>query len=224
MRHRVALTSLKKPNDIDQLESQSLRAKLNALIGDATGKSFTEQLVALSERKDIPAKVVKQERLSGITVPLKGAALSPDPDRRPAVPAKFYKGDSNYCYEIFVGDNGKWDGEIISTFVANQNRYREFMNDRKHFLTTAFCGKPLVMRLTAGDCLKVVQGNEVTLLRVQNLSDGMITMCPPVEANVDQRNRNKADPFKYTYKSPSALQKIHASPIRIDILGRVISR
>lgn len=224
VRHRVELTSLKKPDDIDSLESGRLQAKLKQLTDGLSGKDFTEQLAKLATRRDIPRKVVKLERLSGITVPLTGTALSPDPDRRPAVPAKFYKGDSNYCYEIFVGDNGKWDGQIISTFMANQKRYQEFMHDKKRFRHTAFCGRPLVMRLIADDCIRVDEDDVPRLYRVQRISEGMITLCGTADSNVDSRNRDKDDPYKFTYKSPSALQKISGRAVRIDVLGKAIPR
>lgn len=221
VRHSVLLTSLKKPDDIDSLENRRLQAKLKQSTAGLSGKDFTEQLVKLAARRDIPRKVVKLERLSGITVPLKGTALSPDPDRRPAVPAKFYKGDSNYCYEIFIAANGKWDGQIISSFMANQKRYQEFMRDIKQFRRTAFCGKPLVMRLIADDCIQLTGPEGEKLWRVQKLSEGIITLCPPQEANVDARNRDKNDSFRYIYKSPSSLQQASAQPVRVDVLGRV---
>lgn len=133
---------------------------------------------------------------------------------------KAYKGDSNYCYEIFELENGKWDGKIISTFQANQNDYKLFRLDSKRFLKQSFCGRSLVMRLCANDTIAITQHGR-QLLRVVKISSGIITLAAINEANTDARNRNKDDPFKLFSKSPNGLRSLDARRVFIDSIGRV---
>ena len=133
---------------------------------------------------------------------------------------KAYKGDGNYCYEIFELENGKWDGKIISNFQANQNDYKLFRLDSKASLKQSFCGQPLVMRLCANDVIAITQ-NERQLLRVVKISSGVITLAAINEANTDARNRDKNDPFKLFSKSPNGLKSLDARRVFIDSIGRV---
>ena len=133
---------------------------------------------------------------------------------------KSYKGDGNYCYEIFELDDGKWDGTVISNFEANQHVYKSFLADTAISRKQSFCGKKLVMRLCRNDVL-AIQNSNVTLLRVAKISAGMITLAAINEANVDARNRDKDDPFKLFAKSPNALKGLSARRIFIDTIGRV---
>src|SRR5690606_33716087 len=72
-----------------------------------------------------------------------------------SLPYKAYVGGSNYCIEIVRASTGKWEGEVISTFQANQRDYQAFMRDRRRFLRESFSGRPLVMRLIAGDTVAI---------------------------------------------------------------------
>ena len=133
---------------------------------------------------------------------------------------KAYKGDGNYCYEIFELENGKWDGKIISNFQANQNDYKLFRLGSKASLKLSFCGRPLVMRLCANDVIAITQ-NGRQLLKVVKISSGVITLAAINEANTDARNRDKDDPFKLFSKSPNVLQSLDARRVFIDSIGRV---
>jgi hypothetical protein len=57
-----------------------------------------------------------------------------------------YVGGSNYCIEIVRNENGKWAGEVISTFDAYQLA-RQHGPKRLRYPTLSVSGKPLVMRL-----------------------------------------------------------------------------
>lgn len=136
-------------------------------------------------------------------------------------PYKGYKGDSNYCLEIIKNEKGKWDGEIVSTFVAYQIVRKEGVDVlRKN--EESISGKPLVMRLIKGDMVRCEHNEKMMTLRIISIkSTGVIALAPHHESNVDARNRNPEDPFKYIYKTPSSLQKSHGRKITISPIGQV---
>ena len=134
---------------------------------------------------------------------------------------KAYKGDGNYCYEIFELEGGKWGGKIISNFQANQNDYKLFRLDSKTSFKQSFCGQSLVMRLCANDVIAITEKNVRQLLRIVRISDGEITLAAINEANASARNKDKDDPFKLFSKSPNSLKSLNARRVFIDSIGRV---
>jgi CRISPR-associated endonuclease Csn1 len=61
----------------------------------------------------------------------------------------------------------------------------------------------------------------MTVCKVVKLSAGIITLTPHHEANTDSRNRDKDDPFKYTYCAGDALRKRKARKLFVDPLGKI---
>ncbi|OSQ43354.1 type II CRISPR RNA-guided endonuclease Cas9 [Thalassospira alkalitolerans] len=127
---------------------------------------------------------------------------------------KGYKGDGNLCAEIYQRPDGKWGDEIISRFDAVQPGFtpqwqRNFPTARR------------VMRLFRDDMLMVDIDGTMTVCKVVQLSSGMITLTRHHEANTDSRNRDKDDPFKYTYCSGDALRKRRARKLFVDPLGKL---
>lgn len=140
------------------------------------------------------------------------------PDGAPR-PYKGYKGDSNYCIEIVRGDNGRWEGDVISTFEAYQV-VRSGGIARLRNPTTGTHGKPLVMRLMLNDCLRLELAGQPRLMRVATVSaNGQIFMAEHHEANVDARNRDKADEFKYTSKMAGSLRAANARQVTVSPIG-----
>ena len=221
-RHRVSLSSLKSPKDLTLLENARLAERLQQQTSGLSGKAFQEKLVELQGRDDYPNKVRLLRKISGVAVPLKGTAISPNPKRRPAYPAKLYKGGANYCYEIFVNDKGRWDGRVITSFTANQPAYRTFMRSSEQFRQKTFDGRPLLMRLIRDDLIAIEQApDDRRIMRIVLLTDGKIVMAEHFEANADARNRDKQCTFKYLTKSPDKLRKLRARRVFVDLLGRV---
>ncbi len=142
------------------------------------------------------------------------------PDGTPR-PYKGYKGDSNYCIEVVRGGKGKWEGEVISTFDAYQ-LVRAHGVARLRHATVSTSGKPLVMRLMVGDCLRLeVDGVLRTMRMVSVNSEGRISLVDLHEANVDARNRHKEDTFSYTYKTAGSLQKAKGRRIGVSPIGEI---
>ena len=80
------------------------------------------------------------------------------------------------------------------------------------------------MQLRINDMIAIPDnGGQSSYWRVQVLSGSKITLAPHNEADVDARNRNPEDPFKYKNTSPSGMQKERAYKIHISPTG-LISR
>ena len=136
-------------------------------------------------------------------------------------PYKGYKGDSNYCIEIVRNDKGKWEGEVISTFRAYQIvRERGVTGLRDPKLSAS--GKSLVMRLMIDDHIRVDVDGASVLMRVAKLSgNGQIFMAGQKEANVDARNRDKAESFKYISKMAGSLKAAKSRRVNVSPIGDV---
>jgi CRISPR-associated endonuclease Csn1 len=145
------------------------------------------------------------------------------PDGKPR-PYKGYKGDSNYCIEIVRNEKGKWEGEVISTFEAYRIvREKGVAGLRDPKLSAS--GKPLVMRLMINDCVQLELNSELRLMRVAKLGgNGQVFFADVHEANVDARNRDKADEFSYTSKYAGSLQSTKAKYVFITAIGDVVVR
>jgi hypothetical protein len=135
-------------------------------------------------------------------------AVIPIGDRRTHQPYRYVKGDGNYCYEIFDAGNGRWDGEVISYYIANQKTYSESVRESLN-------GKPLLFRIQKNDLIAVEETGRRRILRVAKFSDGRIEL-------VDARDaRTRENGLQYIRKSPSALQLLKARMVGVDILGYI---
>lgn len=134
---------------------------------------------------------------------------------------KSYKGDSNYCIEIWRNDKGGWEGTVVSSFEAHQVvRERGWAGLRAP--SVALNGRPLVMRLMIDDMLQMDLGEGLRTLRIAKIiGNGQIFMAEHHEANVDARNRDKASGFKYISKYPGSLQNANGRHISISPIGEI---
>lgn len=136
-------------------------------------------------------------------------------------PYKGYKGDSNYCIEIVRNEKGKWEGEVISTFDAYQF-VRQHGIERLRHPSLSMSEKPLVMRLTKYDNLRLIHDGTLILFQVVSInSAGRLTLASHQEANTDARNRNKEGDWRYTYKQAGSLQTSKARMVTISPIGEL---
>lgn len=136
-------------------------------------------------------------------------------------PYKGYKGDSNYCIEIVRNDTGKWEGEVISTFEAYQ-LVRQGGVQRLRHPSLSCSGKPLVMRLMKDDVVRLALEGEVMTYRVCWVrSDTRMAFAAVNEANVDARDRDKSDFFRYLVKSAGVLKALSARRAFISPIGEL---
>jgi CRISPR-associated endonuclease Csn1 len=136
-------------------------------------------------------------------------------------PYKGYKGDSNYCIEIVRNENGKWEGEVISTFDAYQ-LVRQHGKARLRDARASMSGKPLVMRLAINDFVRLQIDDMLRTMRIAKIgSNGQIFLSGIQEANADARNRDKDDPFTYVSKSAGSLQRAQGRHVTISPIGKI---
>ncbi|MBS0495850.1 MAG: type II CRISPR RNA-guided endonuclease Cas9 [Proteobacteria bacterium] len=138
-----------------------------------------------------------------------------------ALPYKGYVGGSNYCIEITRTEEGKWTGEVISTFRAYDIVRTNGLARLRH-RKLGQNGLSLVMRLGIDDIVRMEhEGREQTLRMVKVAASGQIWFAPIHEANVDARNRDKADAFAYVSKMAGSLRTAKARLITISPIGEL---
>ncbi|MCW8208194.1 type II CRISPR RNA-guided endonuclease Cas9 [Verminephrobacter aporrectodeae subsp. tuberculatae] len=137
------------------------------------------------------------------------------------LPYKGYKSGSNYCIEITVNDQGKWEGAVISTLEAYRIVRASGWGRLRH-CAHGQNGRPLMMRLMIGDAVRLaLDGSEKTMRVVTIFANGQVFLVAPNEANVDARNRDKADPFAYVSKKAGSFQSAKARQVSISPIGEL---
>ena len=199
---RKPVSSLSQKN-VSSIADPLLREELTALLDGLSGKELKACLDEYSQRTGIRS-VRMEERLSVI----------PIEDRMTRMPYRYVKGDGNYCYDIYREESGRWGGDVVSTFDANQPEFDPNARNTRN-------GKPLVMRLRKGDVLKLEHEGKFKLMRIATFSEGKIILAQHHEANVDARNRSPESDFRYFQKSPDALRPLAARLVGVNILGYV---
>lgn len=136
---------------------------------------------------------------------------------------KGYVGGSNYCIEIWRDEKGKWNGNVISTFQAYQTirQHGEAMGLQilRNPLTSQ-SSKPLMMRLMIGDLIRVKHDGLIRTMRVVKISgNGQIFFADHNEANVNERNSDKNNPFTYISKYAGSLQKAQGHRVIVSEIG-----
>ncbi len=215
VRHRIPIDDVIKKPLKDLQVSAAFRNELEDAILAATDKAQAAQNLTKLKEKTGRRSVPLVETLS--VIPIYGRGESPVDG---AEPYKAYKGDSNYCYEIFRTEGGKWDGRVVTSFEAQGKEYQTFMRSSR-FRTTAWSGEELVMRVMGNDMIAIEENGVRRLMRLQKLTPGTLSMAESFEANVDARERDKESEFTYTRKTPNSLRAVRARRVFVDPIGRV---
>jgi len=140
-------------------------------------------------------------------------------------PYKGYVGGSNYCLEIWRDDKGRWKGDVVSTWQAYQivhelGEATGFQRLRDPQWTQS--GRPLLMRLMINDLVRMELDGQSHILRVASVkSNGQFLMADHNEANVDARNRDKANAFNYVSKYPGSFQASKGRRITVSPIGAI---
>ena len=207
--HRVPIDTLKMPKQLDGIRDPLIRERLKKAAANLSRKAFTQALVAAGESMNPPVRKVRIcETLSVIptVIDKDGGVL------------KAYKGDANYCYDIYQNEKGKWVGRVVSRFEANG---KDFDVDARALPD----GTPLIMRIRGNDMLAVGSSSERRVMRVVKFSAGQIVLADHFEAGaLKTRDADKDDPFKYTTKSPASLEKSEARLVHVSPAGRLFDR
>ncbi len=197
--HRVSVLSIKSEEQVEQIRDVAIREQMKEVTRGKTGKELTTALEAFSEKTGI-RRIRIQQPLSVIAI------------RRPdGTPYKAYKGDSNYCYQVFAAlKNGRWFERVVSSFDMAAGRLPVLKD-------------PLVMQLCVNDTIRLkIADNETAIFRVVSLTPGMLFLSRHQEGgNLRERDRDRTDPFKYLICSSSRLNKFDALQVVVDTLGQV---
>lgn len=224
--HRVMLDSFKSAEDIAKKEfaDETLKTWLLEQTAGLSGKEFAARIEALRREHGV-RRVKLAEKLSVIEMHESEAndRHGIDDNGRPR-PYKGYKGDSNYCIEIWRNEKGKWEADVISTFLAHQIvRSQGGAASGRHRLrhpTLALNDRPLVMRLMANDFVRLdVDGSRRTMRVAKISANGQVFMAEHSEANVDARNRDKTSGFKYVSKMAGSFQSVRARQVFVSEIG-----
>ncbi len=203
--HRVALQMLKK-TQVGYIRDPKIHQMLQEAVKNKEGQAFSQAMQDFSQRTRIRSVRISENKEKNMIL-LKDKA---------GKEYKAYAGDSNWAYEIYEKPDGKWGGEIINRFDANQKRIkRKWKKD--HPIA------PLIMRLQINDMVVWQDENKQTnrIMRVQKISDRIVVLADHFEANTDQRDRDRNDKFSFIRKSPDALRKLEVRQIHVSPAGRV---
>lgn len=210
--HRTPIESLIKLSDIEKIRDPLIRERLKETTSGKSGKEFLESVKSWCSEKGIKSLRILENRSVILIYDKNDKAY------------KGYVGSGNAHMDLYENPKtGKWEAEIISRFDINQKRF--FLQWQKDYPTA-----PLIMRLRINDMLMLDEGEARSLYRIQKMSQGgVVTLAPHMEANVDARNRDPDDVFKFMKIGASSLQKrkarrVHISPTGLIQEGKIIDR
>lgn len=215
VRHKMPIEDVRERHLKGLQVSTSFREQLHEAILSASGEPGTRQNLADVKAKTGRRSVRFVETLSVIPMYQRGQSALEG-----AEPYKAYKGDSNYCYEIFHTEGGKWDGRVVTSFEAQGREYQAFMRSSR-YRTTTWSGEDLVMRVMGDDMIAIEENGQRRLMRLQKLTPGTLSMAENFEANVDARERDRDSGFSYMRKTPNSLRAVRARRVFVDPIGRI---
>ncbi len=198
--------SFKASKDLEKIRDEPIKKALLEVTQGLSGKDFKAALLMEAKAMTPPVyKVRIEEKLS--VIPFKDKS---------GKEYKTYKGDGNYCYDIWPNESGKWAGEVISTYEAYQLK-----KARKNVAWWRSLkgreGQTLVMRLRKDDYVQIDHEGHTKIVQVYKFSTGMILMSEHFEANASARIREKA--LKAIQMAPGSLQKANARSVTVSPSG-----
>ena len=104
------MTRLNRQKDLEKIRDHDIKLKLLKETQGLSGAAFKAALIMSAKAMKPPVYRIRVEENLKV-IPFK------DKQGREY---KAYKGDGNYCYDIWLDVKGKWTGEVISTFEAYQ--------------------------------------------------------------------------------------------------------
>ncbi len=219
--HRVMLDDFKSAAEIERYDflDKELQKRLLDWTAGLSGKAFLEKVDAFKQANRVRRTRIR-EKLK--VIPMR-SDKAPDRHGRDETGEsrayKGYKGDSNYCIEIWKDERGRWKGDVVSTFEA----YRIARSpdiDRLRRPKVAQNGKELIARLVVGDTVRMAIDGHDAVYRVYVIkSSSVILLAEHFEANVDSRNRESDGAFKYLSKRPGSLMTSRARKVTVSVLG-----
>ena len=200
-------------NEIARIRDSALRARVTEYVSrelpenERKGPKLKQALAAFAGDNGIRrVRLVKKE---ADVIPIAG------PD---GVPFKAYSPGDNHHIDIFELPEGKWDGEGVTVFQANQKGYAPHWPQE-------YPGAKLVMRVHKGDLLKLEHNGSEEVMRVVKLviSNKLLCLAGDHEGgNLQKRHDDKDDPFRWIFASfNKVLREGRARRVGVDVMGRV---
>ena len=203
--------------EIERIRDRRLRGLVQAHVEreKREGRDVKSALQSFGGRKDIPGlpNGVRHVRLT----------KSEKPDYLVTVrdksgqPYKAYSAGENAFVDVFETGDGKWAGEAMSVFQANQNtaqlRWREKYPDAR-----------FVMRVFKGDLIAIDYNGQRTIMVAHRLdaAAARFKLAPHNETgNLDERHNDANDPFRWLMASYNTLKAKKAERVRVNELGRL---
>lgn len=197
-----------KADELDAIRDEDIKRLLREATQGLSGSDFKAALIAAGEAINPPVRRVRVlQTLNVISMR----------DKHSGKEYKAYKGDSNYCYDIWLDAKGKWTGEVVSTFAAYQRAQKDKDWWRKQVNSE---GRPLIMRLRKGDMLRIEYEGREIFVQVYKFSKGIINMAEHFESDVSNRVKTLKT-LKDIVKAPSALQAAKAKRVTVSASGNV---
>jgi CRISPR-associated endonuclease Csn1 len=134
---------------------------------------------------------------------------------------KGYKSDSNACVEVVRDADGRWHSEVLTTFAV-YDLVRRHGAERLRHPGRAASGRPLVMRLFKGDCVRMEVRGQLRLMRVRMVSqDGRIHLCEHNEADAKRRMEAQDKTLVNAIVSAETARKWGARRVTVSPLGEL---
>lgn len=203
---RVDISTIMNAKDVAKIKDDDLRASLAQAVNGLSGQPFKLAAQEWAARHEI-----KRLKCFFDSADLK--KMIPVSNKKGHV-FKYLEAQGNAYMDIYVDEAGKWQGEVVTRFNANQANF--IPNWRRQFPT-----KKRLMQLRIDDVIEMTKDGARQLFRVQKMTTGQITFTPLHEANCDARARDKNDSFAFTFAAPSALQKAKAVKCYVSPTGLV---
>jgi CRISPR-associated endonuclease Csn1 len=205
-----------KETEIERIRDRRLRGLVQAHVEreKREGKDLKTALHSFSTRTGIPGMPngIRHVRLTKIEKP---SYLVPVKTEDGA-PYKAYSAGENAFVDILEMPDGRWIGEAMSIFQANQpGAQPRWTTERKD--------ARLIMRVFKGDMLAVDLDGKRTVMVVHRLdaaANRFKLAAHNESGNLDQRHADGADPFRWLMASYNTLRSLNAERVRVDELGR----
>jgi CRISPR-associated endonuclease Csn1 len=206
-------------NEIGRIRDRRLRDMVRAHVTaeKLNGVALADALRKFHAKTDDP-HIRNGLRRVRLLKPERPEYLVPVRDRRTGAPYKAYSAGENFCVEIFETADGKWNGEAVRRFDANQDGHGpRWRREHPH--------AKLVMRVHKGDLIRLENNGKTEIMVVHRLDAAArrFKLAPHNETgNLDRRHatNNEIDPFRWLMASYGTLKSMGAVPVRVDELGR----
>lgn len=206
--YRKPLTDLKL-SEIKRIRDKKLKKEvLDAVADSANGSAadLAKSLAAFSRK--VGVRHVRLTLVKDDTVKLTD---------KTGTPYKAYSPQENHCVEVYELPDGKWGGEGINIFQANQPNYRAAWRHEKPHAR-------LVMTVHKGDALMIEEGGISKIMIVHQLepSANRFRLAAHNQGgSLEQRHDDREDPFRWLMPSYNRLKELCARKVTVDFLGRV---